>query len=73
MAALELGYYGAELWEYVVLNYGEIGWITQVDPDGLIAIIQVMERRTAQLFSPKDAEPILKALAKVRTGCLATK
>jgi hypothetical protein len=73
LAAVELGYYGAELWEYVVLNYGEIGWITQVDPDGLIAIIQVMERRTAQLFYPKDAEPILKALAKVRTGCLATK
>jgi hypothetical protein len=25
LAALELGYYGAELWEYVVLDYGKIG------------------------------------------------
>lgn len=73
LAALELGNYGVELWEYIVLNYGEIGWIAQVDPDSLIAILQTMERRTGQLLAPEDAEPILKALTEVRTGCLAPK
>jgi hypothetical protein len=73
LAALELGYYGAELWDYVVLTFGEFGWITQADPDSLIATLRAMERRTGQLLPPQDAAPILEALTKVRAGCLAPK
>ncbi|WP_457937130.1 hypothetical protein [Mesorhizobium sp. 10J20-29] len=73
LAALELGYYGAELWDYVVLVFGEIGWMTQTDPDSLVATLRAIERRTGQLLPPEDAAPILEALTKVREGCLAPK
>jgi hypothetical protein len=73
IAALEFGYFGADLWAYVGLIYGEFGWMAQVDPDELIATLRILERRVQQLFAPDDAGPILEALAKVREGCLAEK
>lgn len=73
LAALELGYYGIELWQYILLTYGEIGFMAQVDPDGLIATIGAIERRASQLLAPQDAGPILASLAEVRTGCLEPK
>jgi hypothetical protein len=73
LAALELGYYGAELWKYVILIYGEFGWMAQTDPDSLIATLRTLERRASQLLAPEDATPILESLAEVRKGCLAKK
>jgi hypothetical protein len=73
LAALELGYYGTKIWEYVVLVYGEYGRMAQTDPDELIATIRTLERRVSQLLNLKDAAPILKSLRKVRKGCLAKK
>lgn len=69
IAALELGYYGANLWAYIVLVYGEFGWMAQSDPDALLANLRILERRVQQLLSPDDASPILKSLIKVRIGC----
>ena len=73
VAALELGYYGADLWAYIELIYGEFGQMAQADPDELIAMFPVIERRAQQLLPPDDAAPILTALAEVRKGCLARK
>lgn len=73
IAALELGYYAADFWEYVVLIYGEMGWLAQADPDELIARLRTLERRSQQLLAPDDAVPVLDALAAVRAGCLAKK
>jgi hypothetical protein len=73
LAALELGYYGADIWEYVTLMYGEFGWMAQVDPDELIANLRVLEHRAQQLLNPEDAEPIGASLAQIRLGCLAKK
>jgi len=73
LAALELGYYGSVLWKYVILVYGEYGQMAGTDPDQLIATIETLERRAAQLLAPKDAKPIIKSLVRVRAGCLAKK
>ncbi|MCK9917367.1 restriction endonuclease [Microbacteriaceae bacterium K1510] len=73
LAALELGYFGGYLWEYVLLVYGEFGEMAQTDPDGLIATLRMMERRAGQLFAPDDAAPIIESLIGVRNGCLAEK
>jgi hypothetical protein len=73
LAALEFGYYGADLWAYIVLIYGEFGRIAQADPDQLIANLRILERRAQQLLSPPDAADILHRLEQVRTGCLSEK
>ena len=73
IAALELGYYGADVSESMLLFYGEIGFLAQADPDGFIAILRVIERRTQQLLSPEDAAPILDSLNEIRHGCLKSK
>lgn len=73
LAALELGYYGADLWAYILLIYGEFGWMAQADPDELIANLRILECRAQQLLSPDDAAPILGALAQVCSGCLSPK
>lgn len=73
IGALELGYRSGDLWAYIVLIYGEFGWMAQTDPDELIANLHIMERRTQQLLPPDDAAPILASLAEVRDGCLSPK
>jgi len=73
IAALELGYYGADIWAYIVLIYGEFGWMAQADPDELIANLRILERRAQQLLAPDDATPILESLALVRRVCLSEK
>lgn len=73
IAAAELGYRGADLWASVLLVHGETGWMAQADPDELIAILRILERRAQQLLPPDDASPILDALAQVESGCLAKK
>lgn len=69
LAALELGWYGADLWEYVTLVYGEFGWLAQADPDELIARLRVMQFRAQQLLAPEDAAPILEALSSLLQIC----
>jgi hypothetical protein len=73
IAALELGYFGSDLWEYVILVHGELGWMAQADPDELIATLRILERRSQQMLTREDAGPILVSLAKVRDGCLSEK
>jgi hypothetical protein len=73
LAALEFGYYGADLWAYIRLIYGEFGWMAQADPDELISNLRILECRAQQLLAPDDAAPILDALAQVRSGCLSPK
>lgn len=73
LAALELGYYGADLWAHILLTYGEFGLMAQTDPDELITALRVLETRAQQLLAPQDASPILDAVSEVRRGCLATK
>lgn len=73
IAALELGYYGADLWAYIVLVYGEFGWMAQADPDELMANLRILERRAQQLLSPDDAAPVLVCLSEVREGFLRPK
>jgi hypothetical protein len=73
LGALEYGYYGADLWEYITLMYGEFGWMAQVDTDELIANLRVLEYRSQQLLEPKDSAPIIQALSLIRDGCLSTK
>lgn len=69
LAALELGYYGADLWEYIVLVYGEFGQMAQTDPDELIATLRMLDHRSRQLLPPEDAEPIVASLDVVHDTC----
>ena len=69
IAALELGYYGADLWKYVVLIYGEYGWVAHADPDELTATLRLLEQRVSQLFDPADAASIIESLNAIRRGC----
>ena len=73
IAALELGYYGANLWEYIILTFGEYGWMAQADPDELISTLRLLEQRTSQLLAPEDAAPILESLSAIREGCATPK
>jgi hypothetical protein len=73
IAALELGYFGADLWLSVLLIYGEFGSMAQADPDEFIASLRTLERRAQQLLPPDDAVPILHSLSEVRNGCLKPK
>nr|WP_278376827.1 hypothetical protein [Brucella anthropi] len=73
IAALELGYYGVDLWASIELILGEFGWIAQVDPDSILATIRILERRTAQLLPPTDADQIATMLAEVHDGCALAK
>jgi hypothetical protein len=70
LAALELGYHGADLWHSIELIFGELGWMAQVDPDQFIAMLEV---RTRQLLAPEAAAPIVDCLRNVRAGCLSEK
>jgi len=73
LAALEFGFYGSDVWHYIILTYGEFGWLAQTDPDELIATLRVLERRAQLLLPPIDAGPILESLERVRDGCLSDK
>jgi hypothetical protein len=48
LAALDLGFYGADLWQYVILIRSEIGLLSQEDPEQINTIVRVLEvwRRT---------------------------
>ena len=70
LAALELGYYGADLWAYITLLFGEFGIMAQAAPDEFFAILRILERRAQQLLAPEDAGPILSSLEKTHAGCL---
>jgi hypothetical protein len=70
LAALELGYYGADIWAYLTLIFGEFGFMAQADPDEFFVILRVLERRAQQLLAPEDAAPILSSLKKLHIGCL---
>ena len=66
LAALELGYYGPYLWEYVVLTLGEFGQMANADPEEIRVIIRIIEQRSQQLLPPADAYAILSSLTQIR-------
>lgn len=69
LAALELGYYGPFLWDYIKLIYGEAGWMAQEDTDQVEVILRIVERRVIQLLDEADSAVIAKSLGKIRAGC----
>lgn len=69
LAALELGYYGPYLWDYVQLLYGEAGWMAQEDNDQLEVILRMVDQRVAQLLDQADNEVIGQSIRKIRKGC----
>jgi hypothetical protein len=69
LAALDLGFYGADLWAYVVLIRGEIGQMAQEDPDEIDAIVRVLEVQARALLAPPDADHIDESLRVVLAGC----
>lgn len=72
IAALELGYFGADLWAGIELVYGEFGEMAQQDTDEMIAKLRILERRTQQLLSPEDALPITEALTQIKNSLVET-
>jgi hypothetical protein len=73
LAALEAGYYGADLGAYLILTYGEFGFLAQTDPDEFMATLRVLERRVQLLLPAEDASPILEALISLKAECLKPK
>jgi transposase len=69
LAALELGYKGADLWAYIRLIYGEYGWMAQTDPDELLNNLQILKTRTQFLIPTEHAAPIVEALENALDGC----
>jgi len=64
--ALELGFFGADLWSYVEISYD---LMLDSDPDELFVNIRLMEHRIRQLLVVEDAVPILEALQAVKDVC----
>jgi hypothetical protein len=62
IGALELGYYGANLWEYIILTYGEFGWMAQSDPDDAAPILESLSAIRDGCATPKteksDWDPV---------------
>lgn len=73
IASLELGYYGAYLWEFVELLFGEFGLMANVDPDEINPIIRIIEQRASQLLPPRDYTEIYEMISEVRSGCASKK
>lgn len=73
LAALELGFYGPYLWEYVILTFGEIGEMAQTEPEALEAVLRIVEERAAQLLSPTDASTVRDSVSEIRRLSYATK
>lgn len=73
LAALDLGFYGADLWQYVVLIRGEIGLLSQEDPDQINAILRVLEVQSRILLPPQDADHLNESLQVVLAGCTKAK
>ena len=73
IAALEIGYFGGNLWEFVTLIHGEFGWMAQEDPDELTTRVRTVEHRAAQLLPTADASPLIGSCVEVRKGCLTPK
>jgi hypothetical protein len=69
VAALELGFYGADLLAYINLIFGEIGQLAQEDPEGVSAILRILEGRVQQLLSPEDSGILQEWLRFIRKGC----
>lgn len=69
LAAIDLGYYGADLWQSVVLIRGEFGIMAQEDPDSIVAILRVLEVQSRILLAPQEAEHIGKSLGAILDVC----
>jgi hypothetical protein len=69
LAALDLGFYGADLWQYVILIRGEIGILSQEDPDQINSIVRVIEAQARVLLAPQDADHLDESLKAVLEGC----
>ena len=65
LAAVELGYYGPYLWEYIILTLGEFGMMANSDPENVSVLLGIVEQRTQQLLPPKDADAILSDLTEI--------
>jgi Restriction endonuclease len=66
IAALELGYYGTDLWDTIVLILGEFGQMAHEDPDNVSARLRTVEHRAQQVLPPDDSAVILESLANIR-------
>ena len=73
LAALEFGYFGADISAYILLMYGEFGWMAQVDPDELTVRLRILGHLAGQLLPVTDATEVISALDETRSGCLAPK
>ncbi|MGC2777677.1 MAG: hypothetical protein WA418_18780, partial [Bradyrhizobium sp.] len=69
LAALELGYKGADLWAYIRLIYGEYGWMAQSDSDELLSNLQILKTKTRALIPYEHASPIVEEIENTIDGC----
>jgi hypothetical protein len=65
LAALELGYYGPYVWEYIELTLGEFGSMANADPENVPVIIRLIEQRSQQLLPQADADAISSGLNQI--------
>lgn len=68
LAALELGFYGPYLWQYVLLTFGEIGEMAHTEADTVEVVLRIVEERASQLLAPTDAQPVLDSVREIRRG-----
>lgn len=65
LAALELGYFGPYLWQYIILTLGEFGQMANSDPEDVSVIARIIEERSRQLLPLIDADAILLSLTQI--------
>lgn len=68
LAALELGFYGPFLWQYVLLTFGEIGEMAHTEGDTVEVVLRIVEERAGHLLAPTDAQPVLESIREIRRG-----
>lgn len=67
IAALELGYHGADIWQMIVLLLGQFGQMAHVDPDEVRLRLQIIEHRAPQVLAPGDTAVVLESLGEIRS------
>ncbi len=65
LAAIEIGFYGAKLPQYLDLILGEFGWLAQEDPDQAFVMLGVIKQSAIKLLSRDDAAPFIEASIQI--------
>lgn len=69
---LDLGYFGAHVFAFMELLYGEAGWLAQEDVRQFEVVLETIENSAARLLPKKQADAILKLTQAIHSALVGT-